>query len=152
MSKPPPHDSGPAERSKNQTRLTPRLPRPVSSSSGVVPPHAISLRLSRSRAEVVARVGIRLTGLGVDVVDEVVPAPPVDEEDRVVARVDAGRLVVDQPLLDARRVDEVVVADLARAVLLVVGVLELGASGGLASPFSAVKNDVFQVGLVKVVA
>ena len=47
MSKLPPQDSGPAERSKNQTRLTPRPPSPVSSSSGVVPPHAMILRLSR---------------------------------------------------------------------------------------------------------
>ena len=37
--------------------------------------------------------------------------------------------MVDQPLLDRRRVDEVVLADVARPVLLVVDILELGAVG-----------------------
>jgi hypothetical protein len=51
------------------------------------------------------------------------PAVPVDEEDRVVAGVDAGRRVVGQPALDGRGVDVVVVGHLEHVVLLVVVLL-----------------------------
>ena len=54
--------------------------------------------------------------------------------------VDAGWRVVDQPLLHRRRVDEVVLADVARPALLVVEILELGAIRRGRQTLSAAKN------------
>ena len=86
-------------------------------------------------AEVEAGVRVGLVGLGVDVELEVRPPVPVDEEDRVLAGVDAGRRVVGQPALDGRGVDVVVVGHLEDVVLLVVvGLLELGQGGRLGQP------------------
>jgi hypothetical protein len=77
------------------------------------------------QAEVVARVGIRLVELHVRVELEVGPSPPVDEEDGIPARIDARRRVLVEPLLDARRVDEVVRPDVENvAGLAVVHVLK----------------------------
>ena len=74
-------------------------------------------------AEVEARVGVGLVGLGVDVVLEAragpLPvAPPVDEEHRVALRVDAARRVGGQPFLDGGGVYEVVGFDVADALRL----------------------------------
>jgi hypothetical protein len=72
---------------------------------------------------------------------EVRPPVPVDEEDRVLAGVDAGRRVVGQPALDRRGVDVVVVGDLEDVVLLVVvGLLELGQGGRLGQLGEVEKN------------
>jgi hypothetical protein len=92
-------------------------------------------------AEVEAAVGLGLVGLGVDVELEVRPPVPVDEEDGVLAGVDAGRRVVGQPALDRRGVDVVVVGDLEDVVLLVVvGLLELGQGGRLGQLGEVEKN------------
>ena len=76
-------------------------------------------------AEVVAGVRVGHIGLGIDVELEVGPPVPVDEEDGVGRGIDAGRRVLRQPVLDRRRVDEVVLADSYSLVALaVVQVLE----------------------------
>ena len=59
-------------------------------------------------SEIIPRVGIGFVKLDVGVVAEIAAPPPVDEEDRVPARVHAGRRVVDQPFLHGGSVDEVV--------------------------------------------
>jgi hypothetical protein len=55
-----------------------------------------------------------------DVVTEVLPAVPIDQEECVSGRVDPFRRMRRQPALDARRIDRVIRIDVAPTSLRVV--------------------------------